>query len=480
MKQMSKILVADDERNVLTSFSKLLAPEGHEVLTADRGDAALMIVEKEAPDLLVMDLKMPGMDGIEVLERLRKTDPKLPVIIMTGFGTTTVAIEATKLGAFDYHLKPFEPKAMLRSIEAALEGVRLMRGHIELGPGASPPSGDAIVGQSKSMREVYKAIGRVAQTDATVLVRGETGTGKELVSRAIYQHSARAEKPLIVVNCVAIPETLLESELFGHEKGAFTGAEACRIGKFEQASGGTIYLDEIGDMPLSIQSKMLRVLQERSFERVGGESTINVDVRVIAATNRDLAKAVSSGKFRDDLYHRLNVFTIDIPPLREHREDIEGLAAYFLDRFAGELKVEKPILSPPALEALRSQPWPGNVRELEHCVHRAMIHTRGYPIQADDVRGALGRCEAGRAPGPSSSEQDRLSEVIKVYLKCRSGATTHTQFLEMADKLLVAEALRATNGNQTHAARLLGLSRPTLQAKMRKYGLRRETSIREG
>jgi transcriptional regulator with GAF, ATPase, and Fis domain len=284
--------------------------------------------------------------------------------------------------------------------------------------------------------------------------------------------------PLVVVNCVAIPETLLESELFGHEKGAFTGASARRIGKFEQAAGGTIFLDEIGDMPLSIQSKMLRVLQERSLERVGGHNTISVDVRVIAATNRDLEKAIAEGKFRDDLYHRLDVFTIDLPPLRERREDIPRLADYFLDRFARELAVEKPILSEPALEALRGYGWPGNVRELEHCLHRAMIFTRGYPIQPDDIHRALER-STGKPTVESAHGLDGLRETVRDYLKRRSGTSTHTQFLETVDKLLVAEALRLTQGNQTRAAKLLGLTRPTLQAKMQKYGLRRHSGVRE-
>ncbi|MHC4200296.1 MAG: sigma-54-dependent transcriptional regulator [Planctomycetota bacterium] len=455
---MSTILIVDDEPNVLASFQKMLATQKHRVMTAARGEAALALVEKKKPDLLVMDIRMPGMDGLTAFRKLRETHPKLPVIIMTGFGTTEAAIEATKLGAFDYHLKPFEPADMLRSIKGALESARLMRRHVRLDPDSEAPSADAIIGQSEGMRGVYKAIGRVAETDATVLV---------------------AEMPLVVVNCVAIPETLLESELFGHEKGAFTGASARRIGKFEQAAGGTIFLDEIGDMPLSIQSKMLRVLQERSLERVGGHNTISVDVRVIAATNRDLEKAIAEGKFRDDLYHRLDVFTIDLPPLRERREDIPRLVAYFLDRFARELGVEKPVLSEPALEALRGYGWPGNVRELEHCIHRAMIFTRGYPIQPDDIHRALERSAGRPATESATRGQDRLRETVQEYLKHRSGTSTHTQFLETVDKLLVAEALKLTQGNQTRAAKLLGLTRPTLQAKMQKYGLRRQIGVRE-
>jgi nitrogen regulation protein NR(I) len=477
---MSNILIVDDEPSVLASFQKMLAAQDHRVVTASRGETALALVEEEAPDLLVMDIRMPGMDGLAVFRRLRVSHPKLPVLIMTGFGTTGAAIEATKLGAFDYHLKPFEPADMLRSIESALESVRLMKRHVELDPDEETASADAIIGQSEGMQNVYKAIGRVAQTDATVLVSGGTGTGKELVARAIYQHSLRADKPLVAVNCVAIPETLLESEIFGHEKGAFTGAGARRIGKFEQASGGTILLDEIGDMPLSTQSKILRVLQERSFERVGGHNTIRVDVRVIAATNRNLERAISEGKFREDLYHRLNVFTIDIPPLRERLEDIPRLTTYFLERFAKELRIERPILSAETLETLKAHPWPGNVRELRHCIQRAMIFTRGYPIQPDDVRRALERPTDKPSGERAIPDQDTLREAVRSYLKRRSGTSTHTQFLEVVDKLLVAEALRLTRGNQTHAAKLLGLTRPTLQAKMRKYGLRCETRIQEG
>ncbi|OGG56053.1 MAG: Fis family transcriptional regulator [Candidatus Handelsmanbacteria bacterium RIFCSPLOWO2_12_FULL_64_10] len=476
---MSKILVVDDESNVLASFEKMLAGQGHEVVTARRAEAALTLLEAERPELLIMDIRLPGLNGLEAFRRIRSSHPRLPVIIMTGYGTTESAIEATKLGAFDYQVKPFEPDDLLRVIDRALEGVRLMQRQVEIDPGTPPASGDALIGQSAGMQEVYKAIGRVAQTDATVLIRGETGTGKELVARAIYQHSLRSAAPLLMVNCVAIPETLLESELFGYEKGAFTGAASRRIGKFEQADGGTILLDEIGDIPLGIQAKILRVLQERSFERIGGNDTIRADVRVLAATNRNLERAISEGKFREDLYHRLNVVTISIPPLRERREDIPRLADYFLERFAGQLKIDRPPLSGDALEALRMHPWPGNVRELEHCIHRAMIFTRGYPIQADDVRRALERPAEGLAGSPAP-EEDALRDLVQAYLKTHSGASIHGQFLEMADRLLVAEALRLTGGNQTHAARLLGLTRPTLQAKMQKYGIRRETHIREG
>ncbi len=486
---MGKILVVDDELNVLASFEKMLSEQGHEVITARRAEAALDCLNKEKPELLIMDIRLPGMDGLQAFRQIKKSYPKLPVIIMTGYGTTESAIEATKLGAFDYQLKPFEPEEMLRIIERALECVRLMQRQVELAPQVAPLTSDAIIGQSIVMQEVYKAIGRVSQTDATVLIRGETGTGKELVARAIYQHSLRSDAPLLLVNCVAIPETLLESELFGYEKGAFTGASTRRIGKFEQANGGTIFLDEIGDIPLGIQAKILRVLQERNFERIGGNDTIHVDVRVIAATNRNLEKAISDGKFRNDLYHRLNVVTIHIPPLRERREDIPQLISYFLERFAQQLKIDKPTLSSDALQALQNYFWHGNVRELEHCIHRAMIFTRGYPIQANDVYRALER-PAEDFPMEDTAEQqvissssipyeEQLQALVDNYVETHTGAATHSQFIELADKLLVLQALRHTNGNQTQAANLLGLTRPTLQAKMQKYGIRKEIKVKE-
>jgi len=473
---MGRILIVDDEPNVLSSFEKLLTGQGHLVATASRADQALDRLASESPELIVMDVFLPGMNGLDAFRRIKEKQPRLPVIIMTGYGSAEVAIEATKLGAFDYHLKPFEPDEMLRTIERALESVRLMQRQVELDPDTLPPSSDAIIGQGPGMQDVFKAIGRVAQTDATVLIRGETGTGKELVARALYQHSLRSQAPLVIVNCVAIPETLLESELFGYEKGAFTGAASRRIGKFEQAHRGTIFLDEIGDLPLGTQAKILRLLQERSFERVGGNETIRVDVRVLAATNRDLEKAISEGKFREDLYHRLDVVTIRIPPLRERRDDITRLIDFFLNRFARQFGIDPPPLAPDALEILRRHPWPGNVRELEHCIQRTMIFTRGHAIQADDVRRAL---EGHDEPSRAAPETDDLRPIVQRYLQSCSGTAAHESFVDAVDKLLVAEALRLTDGNQTRAARLLGLTRPTLQAKMQKHGIHRETGVRE-
>jgi nitrogen regulation protein NR(I) len=466
---MSRILVVDDEPAILSAFEELLCSQGHEVLTARRAEAALPQIETHQPDAVITDLCLPGMDGLEAFRQIKARHGKLPVIIMTGQGTTESAIEATKLGAFDYLVKPVDPEEMLRVVHQALASVRLMREHVELDPGSAVPSRDALVGHSAAMQQVYKAIGRVAQTDATVLLRGESGTGKELVARAIYQHSLRRDEPLLVVNCAAIPETLLESELFGYERGAFTGAAARKIGKFEQANRGTVFLDEIGDIPLGLQAKILRALQERTIERLGGGETIRVNVRVLAATNRNLERGIAEGTFREDLFHRLNVVTIHLPPLRQRLDDLPKLTDYFLDRFSRELQVPRPALSEEVLAALAAHAWPGNVRELEHCIQRAMIFAGGYPIQAADIRQALG--PAATSPAAESFEA-RLERLVQSYLQSHSGPEALARFLDTADKLLVAEALRQAKGNQTHAARLLGLPRPTLHFKLQKYGMR--------
>jgi len=324
------ILIVDDDHQLRQSFERLLAAEGYATLTASSGEAGVKLVREKSPDMVVMDVRMPGMNGLEAYAAMRAIDPRLPVIIMTAFGSTDVAIEATKMGAFDYVLKPFDIPEILDLIKKALEAARFMRTKVEMDGDVTGGTAEAIVGASPAMREIYKAIGRAAPTDATVLIRGESGTGKELVARALYQHSERSGRPFLVINCVAIPETLLESELFGYEKGAFTGAGARRAGKIEQASGGTVFLDEIGDMPLSIQAKLLRLLQEKQVERLGGGRPIPVDVRIIAATNRDLERAVADGLFREDLYYRLKVVTLTLPPLRDRPGDIPLLARYFL------------------------------------------------------------------------------------------------------------------------------------------------------
>ncbi len=467
---MSKILVIDDESGVRNAFQDMLVDLGHEVMTASTGEAGLELIRRDPPQVVITDLSMPGMGGLEAFRQIRAIDPKLPVIIMTGRGTMDTAIEATKLGAFDYQLKPFEPEAMLAAIERALECVRLMQRGVALNPEAPLTAADAIIGESPVMQEVFKSIGRVAPTDATVLIRGESGTGKELVARAIYQHSLRAAAPLLVVNCVAIPETLLESELFGYERGAFTGANSRKIGKFEQAHGGTIFLDEIGDIPPSVQAKLLRVLQQRTLQRVGGNENIQVDVRILAATNRPLERAIAENQFREDLYHRLNVVSVTIPPLGDRRGDIPKLVQYFLDRYSHELKIDRPVIADEALDAICKVDWPGNVRQLEHCIYRVLIFTRGYPIQIGDIDRARDSELTSQQPISPSVELS-LGELVSRYLDVRIGERAHEELLDQLDRLLVEEALRRTNGNQTHAAQLLGLSRPTLHAKMQRHGI---------
>ncbi|MBN2473919.1 MAG: sigma-54-dependent Fis family transcriptional regulator [Pirellulales bacterium] len=468
---MARILVVDDEPRVLSAFQDLLDSGGHDVATAKAAETALKAIDSERFDLVVMDICLEGMDGLEALRRIKQHHPGLPVIVMTAHGTMQTAIEATKLGAFDYHLKPFDPAEMLGAIEKAIEGARLTRDQVVLDPGRTDGiTGDAIIGNSSEMQQVYKSIGRVASTEATVLIRGESGTGKELVARAIHQHSRRAEQPLWVVNCVAIPDTLLESELFGFEPGAFTGATVQKVGKFEQANRGTILLDEIGDVSLGVQAKILRVLQERRFERLGGNETIHVDVRVLAATNRDLEHAIADGTFREDLYHRLNVVTIRIPPLRDRKDDVPRLVDYFLSRYAQELDTPKPPVASDALKLLRESPWPGNVRQLAHCVQRALIFTRGYPIQAADIP-----LEGKVADGLGSAVwTESLEDLVRRFVATYAGDHAHEHFMVHVEKSLIAEALRQTGRNQTRAARLLGLTRPTLHAKIQKHKLNPE------
>jgi nitrogen regulation protein NR(I) len=474
---MGAILVVDDDLRLRQSFEKLLTAEGHAVRTAADGETALGMVQADCPDMVIMDIRMPGLSGLETFQAIHRIEPKLPVIIMTAFGTTETAIETTKLGAFDYVLKPFEIPDILALIDKALEAGRFMRSRVALDMPPDEAAGEAIIGKSKPMQEVYKAIGRVAATDATVLLRGESGTGKELVARAVYQHSLRAEKPFLVINCVAIPETLLESELFGYEKGAFTGAATRKVGKIEQAHRGTVLLDEIGDMPFSIQAKILRLLQERSIERLGGRETIPVDVRIIAATNRDLEAALAEGRFREDLYYRLKVVTLWLPALRDRQDDIPLLTDYFLGRFARRLEVDNPGMTPEARALLQSHPWPGNVRELANVIHKALIFSRGYPIRAEEISQAIGADTAVRASG----EKDALSALrqwIRQDLMAKAEDHLFDALMDRLASLIIQEALDLTRGNRSQAARLLGLSRPTLQARIDKYRLKMETSVK--
>ena len=475
---MAKILIVDDDHQLRQSFQRLLAVEGHDVRGASSGEQGLRMVREELPECVIMDVRMPGMNGLDALKALREIDARLPVIIMTAYATTETAIEATKFGAFDYILKPFDIPDILALIDKAVEAGRRMRGRVAMTP--EPGDGgdaEALVGTSRAMHEVYKAIGRAAPTDALVLVRGESGTGKELVARAIYQHSLRAERPYLVINCVAIPDTLLESELFGYEKGAFTGATHRRVGKIEQASGGTVFLDEIGDMPLGIQAKLLRLLQERQIERLGGRETIPVDVRIIAATNTDLEAAVADGRFREDLYYRLKVVTLWLPPLRERREDIPPLARFFLSRFAREMDTPAPGISTEALAYMEAHPWPGNVRELGNAIQKALVFNRGAPLLPEDIRQAL----EGVRGSTSTREGDEGTgdDLLQLVRRTLSGGDDNAfeTIMDHVGRIVVREALQYTGGNRTRAARLLGMSRPTLLARMERYGLKVEQQV---
>src|SRR4051794_1301255 len=375
---MATILVIDDEASILHAFRRAFADPEDTLQTASDGSEGLELVARSRPDVVVLDLNLPDMSGMDVFHRIRTIDARIPVIFITGHGTTETAIEAMKQGAFDYLLKPLDVARVRELVERAAEISRLMRIPAMVADEAEARGpDDVLVGRSPAMQEVYKAIGLVAPQDLAVLILGESGTGKELVARAVYQHSRRASGPFLAINCAAIPENLLESELFGHERGAFTGADRRRIGKFEQCSGGTLFLDEIGDMTPLTQAKILRVLQDGRFERVGGNETIRADVRVITATNRDLKRMAAAGEFRDDLYYRLSVVTIALPPLRERLEDLPVLIGHFLRRFSPELGKDVFQAAPDALELLRHYPWPGNLRELQSVLKWSLLRAQG-------------------------------------------------------------------------------------------------------
>ena len=475
---MSSILIIDDDDQLRKSFEKLLLEEGYEAKGAASGEAGVKSLSSDVPDLVILDMRLPGMNGFETFKAIHRIEPKLPVIIMTAYGTTETAIEATKLGAFDYILKPFEIPDILRVIKEALRAGRFMRLPVEIDVTPDQARRDAIIGKSRPMQEVYKAIGRVAPTDATVLIRGESGTGKELVARAVYQHSDRSNMPFLVINCVAIPENLLESELFGYEKGAFTGASHRRVGKIEQANRGTIFLDEIGDMPFSIQAKILRLLQERSIERLGGRETIPVDVRIIAATNRDLEAALAETRFREDLYYRLKVITITLPPLRDRVEDIPLLADYFLALFARDAGAKNPRITKEAKAILSSYSWPGNIRELANTLQKTLIFNRGAPISSEDIINTLRSKTTGVEKSVEMYDQ-ALRKWVRQILTDQSEEHLFETCVDRFSGILIAEALNMTSGNRSQAAKLLGLSRPTLHAKIDKYHLRLETAVTE-
>ena len=446
-----RILIADDSEAIRDVLREALVDEGYDVSEAASGDEVLAEFngnEAPKPDLVLMDIRMPGKDGLEVLRTLRLSrDAELPIIVMTAFGSASTAIEAMKLGAFDYIAKPFELEEVTVTVERFFERQDLSDQVVRLI--AESNRDEILIGDSPVMQDVYKTVGRVARSDATVLVSGETGTGKELVATVLHRNSTYSAGPLIKVNCAALPETLLESELFGHEKGAFTGAVAQRKGRFELANKGTIFLDEVGEMTLSTQKKLLRVLQEREFERVGGTNSIKVDTRVVAATNKDLPREIDAGNFREDLYYRLNVIAIELPPLRERRSDIPLLVEHFLDKHRYGRGSAPARISQEAMSRLLGHDWPGNVRELENTVERAVIMARGGVIAADHVT----------FPGQETRRPVDVTQAI-------ADGTSLDAFLKDMESRYLREALRQAGDNQTVAAGLIGIDPEELRHRI--------------
>jgi two-component system nitrogen regulation response regulator GlnG len=472
---MSTLLVVDDEPAILHFFRRAFPGPEITLLTAASAQGGLEMFGQAQPDVIILDINLPDASGLETFRHIHERDPRVPVIFITGHGTTATAIEAMRLGAFEYLLKPLELDSLCELVARALEIRRLMRVPAVLPEGEQEGTdADTLVGRCPAMQEVYKSIGRVAPQDVTVLILGESGTGKELIARAIYHYSNRSRGPFLAVNCAAIPETLLESELFGHEKGAFTGADRRRIGKFEQCHGGTLFLDEIGDMTPLTQTKILRVLQGQEFERVGGSELIRADVRLIAATNRDLERMVAAEEFRGDLFYRLNVYTIKLPPLRERGDDLRLLAEHFVRRFGKDLKKEVHSIAPQTLDLLRRYPWPGNVRELQSVIKQALLHATGSVLLPDflpaTVRGSV--AESGSS-ALSSADPGPWTDYIRAQLQ--AGTTTlFADYQALTERHLFTEVLRFTSGNLSQASRLLGITRATLRTRLNALGISAE------
>ena len=464
----SRILLIEDDAGLAENLREVLADEGFTVTLCVRGDDGLRRAGQDEFDVVLTDLRLPGLGGLELVRQLHESHPRLPVLLMTAHGNIETAIEATKLGAYDYVQKPFEMPELIGLLHRAAGASRLMREPVALAA-ESPSSRTALVGTSRAMQDVCKEIGRVAAKPVTVLIRGETGTGKELIARALYQHSDRAKAAFIAINCAAVPENLLESELFGHERGSFTGADQRRIGRFEQANKGTLFLDEIGDLPPGTQVKLLRVLQQQTFQRVGGSETISVDVRVIAATHRDLHEMIREGQFREDLFHRLNVVTIQLPPLRERREDIPVLVQHFLKKYAAEFGGESPAISADALAVLQAEPWPGNIRELENVTRRLLLAAHGLSIGADALRLTL----SARTPEKTAATDSLPAMAAALLARAQRGELhdAHAQIMAGAEREVLTQAILLAEGNQAKAARWLGLSRFTLREKLKQLGL---------
>jgi two-component system nitrogen regulation response regulator GlnG len=475
------ILVLDDEESIRWVIGKTITEPACHLHFADSAEAATRLMESQSIDFAMVDINLPGEDGLSFLERQHQRHPDLLMAVITGESTMHNAVTAMKLGAFDYLTKPFDIEEVEGLVQRALQTIRLGRRHPS---GAASPrrtaEGELIIGRSRSIREVHKAIGRVAPSDLTVLILGESGTGKELIARAIHQHSLQAEQPFVGVNCAAIPRDLLEAELFGYEKGAFTGAVERKAGKLEAVGAGTIFLDEIGDMSLELQAKLLRVLQEREFQRVGGLTTIALRARIIAATNQSLEQAVATGRFRQDLFYRINAFTLRAAPLREIREDVPLLCEHFLRHYADKLGVPPRTLTPEALARLTAHDWPGNVRELENVIKSLVITARAAVIDAEHLpRNIAG--EGAPADLDQAFEQTVLrtwQPVIRAY--CADGGTGLLQRAEAhVERPLIRQVLSELGWNQVRAAKVLGINRNTLRAKIQALGIRRRAGLGE-
>jgi len=477
---MPSVLVVDDSPASVRILRTALEDIGCEVLSAACAGDGLRMIAEHHPDVVILDVVLPDQSGLESVEQIQRQDPRLPVIFITASGTSHTAIEAMKKGAFDYLLKPLDIAQVRHLVEQALKIRRFMHVPVRVSESEQHDSAevDLLMGHCSAMQEVYKAIGRVAQQNIAVLIRGENGTGKELVARAIYQHGPRAKGHFLAVNCAAIPESLLESELFGHEKGAFTGAVSRRIGKFEQCHGGTLFLDEVGDMTPLMQSKVLRVLQDKRFERVGGTETIESDIWILAATNRDLEAMVAEGTFRADLYFRLNGFPITLPPLRERGSDIPLLVEHFLNLFARELGKSTTEVAPDAMEILMNYPWPGNVRELQSVLRQAMLQATGPVLLPEFFPAQLRKpsyAETGISTG-APSETHPLETFFDREIS-RGSQSLYADTTALVERMLLSRVLNHTRGNQSHAAKILGITRGSLRNKIREHGIRITQSI---
>jgi two-component system nitrogen regulation response regulator GlnG len=470
---METLLVIDDEAGVRMAIQEVLQSDALRVITAEDSASGLNCVREECPNIVLLDIRLGNESGINIFNQLRKIDPKALVVFITGHGTTDTAIEAMKSGAFDYLLKPLDFDQLVHVVGQGLKISRLMRSSTAVGlVDGNVDDSDRLIGSGPAMQAICKQIGRIAPQNVNVLILGESGTGKELVARAIYHHSRRNQSPFLAINCAAIPDTLLESELFGHEKGAFTGADQRRVGKFEQCHSGTIFLDEVGDMPLTTQAKILRLLQEGQFQRVGGNDTLTADVRVIAASNQPIETMIKQGTFRHDLYYRLRGVTLHLPPLRERLEDVAELAHYFLFRFSRQFGSLVQSISPESLDKLRQYKWPGNVRQLQSVIREALIVATGPELLPEFLPLEFQQesiADDGTAADFASVSDDMwqaLREFIEKAL-AEKQADVYRQALLRFDRLILGEAMKRAEGLQFRAAELLGISRPTLRAKLR-------------